>query len=129
MAKINKFEEIQAWQKARELVKEIYKASNNLNFNRDFGLREQIRKAAVSILSNIAEGFERNGSKEFTHFLSIAKGSAGEVRAQLYVAKDLEYIDNEEFTKLFSLAEETSKLISGFITYLKNSEIKGIKFN
>ncbi len=86
MAKIDRFEDIKAWQKARELNKEIYKISNNTLFEKDFGLKDQIRRASVSVLSNIAEGFERNGSKEFKQFLSIAKGSSGEVRAQLYVA-------------------------------------------
>lgn len=99
MAKINSFEEIHAWQKARELTREIYKISNDGSFGKDYGLRDQIRRASVSIVSNIAEGFERNGSKEFKQFLSISKGSAGEVRAQLYIALDLEYITKEEFEK------------------------------
>jgi four helix bundle protein len=129
MAKINSFEEIQAWQKARELNKEIYKISNKGSFNKDFGLRDQIRRASISILSNIAEGFERNGSKEFKQFLSIAKGSAGEVRAQLYVALDLEHITKEEFEKLNRLVLDTSKMTSGFINYLRDSELKGAKFN
>jgi four helix bundle protein len=129
MAKINSFEDIQSWQKARELNKEIYKVSNSGSFCKDFGLRDQIRRASVSVVSNIAEGFERDGSKEFKQFLSIAKGSAGEVRAQLYVALDLEYITNTEFEKLNILVIETSKLISGFIKYLKDSELRGAKFN
>lgn len=129
MAKINSFEDIQAWQKARELNKEIYKVSNNGSFSKDFGLRDQIRRASISILSNIAEGFERNGSKEFKQFLSISKGSAGEVRAQLYAALDLEYITKEEFEKLNKLVIDTSKMISGFINYLSTSELKGAKFN
>ncbi len=128
MAKINSFEDIKAWQKARELNKEIYKVSNSGSFSKDFGFKDQIRRASVSILSNIAEGFERDGSKEFKQFLSIAKGSAGEVRAQLYVCLDLEYITKEEFEKLNSLVIETSKMISGFINYLKESELKGSKF-
>ncbi len=128
MSKINTFEEIQAWQKARELTRAIYKVSSTNSFSKDFGLRDQIRRASVSVLSNIAEGFERNGSKEFLYFLSIAKGSAGEVRAQLYVAFDLNYITKEEFDDLNKLATETSKLVSGFMTYLKNSELKGAKF-
>lgn len=128
MSKINTFEDIQAWQKARELTRAIYKVSSANSFSKDFGLRDQIRRASVSVLSNIAEGFERNGSKEFLHFLSIAKGSAGEVRAQLYVAFDLEYISKTEFDDLTKLATETSKMISGFMTYLKNSELKGAKF-
>jgi four helix bundle protein len=129
MAKINSFEDIQAWQKARELTREIYKISNDGSFGKDYGLRDQIRRASVSIVSNIAEGFERNGSKEFKQFLSISKGSAGEVRAQLYIALDLEYITKEEFEKLNSLVFDTSKLISGFINYLRDSELKGAKFN
>ncbi len=129
MSNIKSFEDIQAWQKARELNKEIYKISNNGSFSKDFGLRDQIRRASVSIISNIAEGFERNGSKEFKQFLSIAKGAAGEVRAQLYVALDLEYITKSEFEKLNILVSDTSRMISGFINYLKISEVKGVKFN
>lgn len=129
MAKINSFEDIQAWQKARELTKEIYKTSNDGAFSKDYGLRDQIRRASVSIVSNIAEGFERNGSKEFKQFLSISKGSAGEVRAQLYIALDLEYITKEKFEKLNSLVFDTSRMISGFINYLRDSELKGAKFN
>lgn len=129
MAKINSFEDIQAWQKARELTKEIYKVSNSGSFSKDFGLRDQIRRASVSVVSNIAEGFERNGTKEFKQFLSIAKGSAGEVRAQLYVALDLEYITKEEFQKLNLLVVDASKMINGFINYLRDSELKGAKFN
>ncbi|MCG3165874.1 MAG: hypothetical protein POELPBGB_01649 [Bacteroidia bacterium] len=128
MSKINTFEDIQAWQKARELTRAIYKVSSENSFSKDFGLRDQIRRASVSVLSNIAEGFERNGSKEFIHFLSIAKGSAGEVRAQLYVAFDLEYISKTEFDDLSRLATDTSKMIGGFMTYLKNSDLKGAKF-
>lgn len=128
MSKINTFEDIQAWQKARELTRAIYKVSSADSFNKDFGLKDQIRRASVSVLSNIAEGFERNGSKEFLHFLSIAKGSAGEVRAQLYIAFDLEYISKTEFDDLSKLATDTSKMIGGFMTYLKNSDLKGAKF-
>ncbi len=86
MASAQRFEDIKAWQKARELVKNIYQATSVGKFARDFVLRDQIRRAAVSIMSNIAEGFEREGNKEFLQFLSLAKGSCGEVRAQLYVA-------------------------------------------
>ena len=128
MSKINTFEDIQAWQKARELTRAIYKVSSADSFNKDFGLKDQIRRASVSVLSNIPEGFERNGSKEFLHFLSIAKGSAGEVRAQLYIAFDLEYISKTEFDDFSKLATDTSKMIGGFMTYLKNSDLKGAKF-
>jgi len=129
MSAINTFEDIQAWQKARELNRVIYQISSGGSFSKDFGFRDQIRRASVSILSNIAEGFERNGNKEFLYFLSIAKGSAGEVRAQLYVALDLDYITKAEFDNLNKLANETSKMISGFINYLKKSDLKGVKFN
>ena len=129
MAKIERFEDIKAWQKARDLNKEIYRISNHHLFNKDYGLRDQIRRASISVLSNIAEGFERNGSKEFRQFLSIAKGSAGEVRAQLYVAFDLQYITKEEFETLNVFVTELSKMISGLINYLNISELKGAKFS
>ncbi|MEA2084022.1 MAG: four helix bundle protein [Thermodesulfobacteriota bacterium] len=89
MAKIGKFEDIEAWKKARELTKEIYVISNEGPFARDFGLRDQVRRAAVSVMSNIAEGFDRGGNRELIQFLYIAKGSAAEVQAQLYVALDV----------------------------------------
>jgi four helix bundle protein len=89
MANISKFEEIEAWCKARLLTKEIYAATSQGEFAHDFALRDQIRRASVSIMSNIAEGFERGGNKEFRQFLFMAKGSAGEVRSQLYIALDI----------------------------------------
>jgi four helix bundle protein len=92
MAKVKKFEDIQSWKKARDLTKEIYRATLTGSFAKDFGLRDQMRRASVSILSNITEGFERGGDREFLHFLAIAKGSAGELRAQLYVAFDQNYL-------------------------------------
>ncbi len=128
MATIEKFEDLKVWQKAREVNLKIYKLSNKGTFSKDFGLRDQIRRASVSIVSNVAEGFERNGNKEFGQFLSIAKASAGEVRAQLYVAKDLEYITNEEFTEVAECIVSVSKMISGLMSYLKTTEIKGSKF-
>ena len=128
MSTIQKFEDLKVWQKAREVNLEIYKLSNKGSFSKDFGLRDQIRRASVSILSNVAEGFERNGNKEFNQFLSIAKASAAEVRAQLYVAKDLEYISNDEFTEVVNGLIEVSKMLSGLMSYLKTTEIKGSKF-
>ncbi len=92
MATFKKFEDIKAWQKSRELTNEIYEATAQGDFARDFGLKDQIRRAAVSIMSNIAEGFERSGTGEFVQFLAIAKGSSGEVRSQLYVALDQQYL-------------------------------------
>jgi four helix bundle protein len=97
-------------------------------FEKDYRFRNQIRDAAVSVMSNIAEGFERDGKKEFLQFLSIAKGSAGEVRSQLYVALDIGYIDNNTFHDFYQLTIETSRLLSGFIRYLQSTRHTGLKF-
>ncbi|MDK2772233.1 MAG: four helix bundle protein [Flavobacterium sp.] len=122
MAKINSFEEIIAWQKARELNADIYLLTNrNENFSKDFGLREQIRRSSISISSNIAEGFERETTKEFIRFLYIAKASAGEFRSQLYLAFDLNYISKENFEELKIKVNYISKLISGLIKYLNTT--------
>lgn len=126
MATIERFEDLKAWMRARELTREIYEISGRNEFARDYALRDQIRRAAVSTMSNIAEGFERRGDKEFQHFLSIAKGSAGEVRAQLYIALDVRLIDEAQFGKLCSLAEEVSRMISGLIKYLRKSIVKEV---
>jgi len=128
MASIQKFEDIEAWQKARELTNAVYFCSGKGAFAKDFGLRDQIRRAAVSIMSNIAEGFERGGSAEFSQFLAIAKGSAGEVEAQLYVAFDQGYINQEQFDSIRSTASSTKKLIAGLMNYLKRSNLKGQKY-
>ncbi|NIR50346.1 four helix bundle protein [candidate division KSB1 bacterium] len=128
MATFKSFEEIEAWQKARELTREIYEITKNGAFAKDFELKRQIRRAAISIMSNVAEGFERSGTVEFIHFLSIARGSAGEVKAQLYIAKDQRYISPEDFNRLTSLASETSRMIAGLMNYLKKSNFKGTKF-
>ena len=128
MGKITRFEEIEAWQKARQLSAAVYKRTNRGDFARDFGLRDQIRRAAVSVMSNIAEGFDRGGNKEFIQFLYIAKGSAAEVQAQLYVALDVGYISTEEFRDLYDHAQSTAKLIGGFIRYLAGVNHKGVKF-
>jgi len=129
MASIERFEDIEAWQKARELTREIYRITNQGAFVKDFGLRDQIRRAAVSIMSNIAEGFGRGGNKEFIQFLSTAKGSASEVEAQLYVALDAEYITKDQFQQLYGLAQSSGKMIGGFIRYLQKSDHKGVKFS
>jgi len=128
MAKIERFEDLISWQKARELNRLIYKASNNGAFAKDFGLRDQLRRASVSVMSNIAEGFERGGDKEFIQFLSTAKGSSGEVRAQLYAALDQAYLTSAEFKELSERSVEVSRLISGFMTYLRRSDLRGNKF-
>jgi four helix bundle protein len=128
MAKIERFEDIKAWQVARELCKLIHGLTLKPAFSKDYRLVGQIKGSSGSIMDNIAEGFERNGNREFIQFLSIAKGSSGETRSQLYRALDNEYISKDEFDKVFQMAEESSKLISGFMEYLNQSEIKGSKF-
>jgi len=125
---ITTFEDIEAWQKARELTREIYALSNDGSFARDFGLRDQIRRASVSIMSNIAEGFERGGDKEFFQFVSIAKGSSGEVRAQLYVALDAGYIDQQTFNCLSDMTIQINRMLAGLMKYLRSSEFKGSKY-
>jgi four helix bundle protein len=102
-----------AWQKARALTAEIYRVTNQGSFARDFGLRDQICRAAVSVMSNIAEGFERNRATEFHQFLSIAKASCGEVRSQLYVALDAGYLNQDLFDAMRSQAEEVSRITGG----------------
>ena len=128
MAKIERFEELICWQKARELNRLIYRVSKNGVFVKDYGLRDQIRRASISVMSNIAEGFERGGDKEFAQFLSNAKGSCGEVRCQLYAALDEKYLDETEFNELYERSLEVSRLISGFMAYLRRSELRGSKF-
>jgi four helix bundle protein len=125
---IQSFEELKAWKAARTLVQQVYRCSNAGTFRRDFALRDQIRRAAVSILSNIAEGFERGGNAEFCRFLSMAKGSSGEVRAQLYVALDQEYLSAAQFAGLQQQVLEISRMLSGLMTYLHRSEFKGTRF-
>ena len=111
--KIEKFEDFIAWQKPRKLTREIYKATNLPEFSRDFGLKDQIRRAAVSIMSNIAEGFERGRPTEFHQFLSIANGSCAELRSQLYVALDAGYITDSQFQELMFNASETGQVVGG----------------
>jgi len=119
MAQIKRFEDIEAWKKGRQLAKGIYTLTARGEFARDYGLKDQIRRAVVSVISNIAEGFSRQTDQEFVQFLHIAKGSTSEVQSQLYIALDLGYISQEEFSKLYNQADEVAKLISGFIRYLK----------
>ncbi len=113
VGKIDRFEDLIAWQKARELTKQIYRHTNKGDFSKDFGLRDQIRRASVSIMSNIAEGFDRAGRAEFHQFVVIAKGSCAEVRSQLYVAHDVKYINNKQFDQLHALASEVSRILGG----------------
>ena len=128
MGTIRQFEDIEAWQKARELAKRIYQVTATGEFSRDFGLKDQMRRAGVSILSNIAEGFERGGDKEFVQFIAVAKGSSAEVRAQLYVALDQGYVNQETFEYVSEYATQISKMLSGLGKYLRTSEYKGRKY-
>jgi four helix bundle protein len=128
MAKISRFEDILAWKKGRELTRIVYRLSRQGEFAKDFALRNQIRRSTISITSNIAEGFERDGNKEFIQFLSNAKASCGEARSQLYVALDEGYISQADFDDVYHRCVETSRLINGFMTYLKSAEGKGRKF-
>ena len=128
MATFKKFEEIECWKKARELTRRVYEITNRPAFARDFGLKHQIRRASVSVMSNIAEGYDRSGTAEFVHFLATAKGSAAEVRCQLYVAADQGYIREDHFNELNALASEVSRMLSGLMTYLRASGYKGTKF-
>lgn len=125
MATIKNFEELICWKKSRELTKEIYKAFKDC---RDLGFKDQIQRAAVSIISNIAEGFERGTRQEFLNYLFIAKGSAGEVRSQLYVALDVGYINIETFKYLNNLVSECSRLIQSFIEKVKGGSRQGLQY-
>jgi four helix bundle protein len=111
--KIEEFEDLIAWQKARELTQAIYEVTRQGAFAKDYGLSGQIQRAAVSVMSNIAEGFERGNPREFHQFISIAKASCAEVRSQLYVALDAGYLNEELFRHLMALAKETGKIIGG----------------
>lgn len=122
------FEEMEVWRTARELVKLVYDITMKPQFCKDYSLVEQIRRASVSAMSNIVEGFERGLNTEFIQFLYIAKGSAGEVRTQLYVALDQGYIANDDFKTGNKLCIDIASQISGFIKYLKRSKLKGGKF-
>jgi four helix bundle protein len=124
MSTVKTFEGLEVWQHARKLVKEIYRVSAQGSFAKDFGLRDQLRRASVSVLSNIAEGFERAGNKEFSHFLYVAKGSAGELRAQLYVALDLTYISADDFRNLSGSSETIARQLSALIKYLQRPNTK-----
>lgn len=128
MGTFKSFEEIEAWQQARTLARVIYEASGKGAFGRDFGLRDQIRRAAVSVMSNIAEGFGRGGAREFVQFLTVARGSASEVSAQLYVALDQGYLSQPEFHRLQEQSSRTGSVISGLVRYLRTTGLRGSKY-
>src|SRR5512134_1343933 len=115
MRGLKRFEDLEVWQQAREMVREVYVCGVEGGFVRDFGLRDQIRRAAVSVVSNIAEGFERGGDREFRHFLAQAKGSCGEVRAQLYIALDQGYLAQVQFDRLSDRALQVSRMLAGLM--------------
>jgi four helix bundle protein len=120
MSTITRFEDIEAWKTTRQLCRLVYELSGKGSFSKDFGLREQIRRAAVSAMSNIADGFENQSQAQFVRYLGLAKGSAGEVRSQAYMALGLQYITQDEFNTLFDLADKIARQLARFIGYLEN---------
>jgi four helix bundle protein len=128
MSKISSFEDMEVWQRSKTLAHIIFELTQKPEFSKDFALKDQINRAMGSVMDNIAGGFERQGNREFTHFLYISKGAAGEVRSQLHRARDRKYIEEENFNKLSQEISEVSKQLGGFINYLKQSELEGTKF-
>ena len=128
MSKIDNFEDLEVWKLARQFSKEIYSLTENSSFSKDFRFRDQIRASSGSIMDNIAEGFERNGNKEFIQFLYIAKGSCGETRSQLYRALDINHIDKDAFDLNYHKAYKISQSLANFIKYLKQSDLTGVKY-
>jgi four helix bundle protein len=128
MATITKFEDLEIWQEARKLAKEVFLLSIETDLKTDFRFKEQIKASSGSVMDNIAEGFERDGNLEFRQFLSVAKGSAGETRSQIYRLYDCEYISEEQFKDLKNKYENLSGKIKNFITYLNKKDFKGNKF-
>jgi four helix bundle protein len=122
------FEDLEIWKSARELTNKIYGITTDGAFSKDYGLRDQIRRAAVSVMSNIAEGYERGGNQELIQFLSIAKGSSGEVRSQLYIAMDQGYVDKKKGELLIDAFKRLSIMLNNFMEYLKGSPYKGAKY-
>ena len=121
MAGFKRFEDIMAWQKARQATKQVYQITSGGDFSRDFGLRDQIRRASVSIMANIAEGYGRRSDKEFSNFLNIAHGSVAETQSHLYIALDLNYLPQNDFGKIYSLLDEVSKMIMSLTNHLRKT--------
>jgi len=122
--KIERFEDIEAWKRARKLVNEIYMLTSEGKLSKDFGLKDQIQQASVSVMTNISEGFDASTNKSFIQFLNYSYRSASEVQSLLYVLLDLNHIDNTKFTYLYNFTDETKKMIGGFIKYLKTQLTK-----
>ncbi|HEV7905411.1 MAG TPA: four helix bundle protein [Pyrinomonadaceae bacterium] len=123
MATFKRFEDIQAWQKARQVTRLIYEASAKERFAKDYALRSQIQRASVSIMANIAEGFGRRSDKEFANFLNIAHGSASEVQSHLYIAADLDYLDQATFDNLYEMLSEVSRMTLALAQHLRASKL------
>ena len=128
MVTIKRFEEIRAWQQARELSRMVYSLTSHGGISKDYGLRDQLQRAAVSVGSNIAEGFARSGNREFAKFLWIANGSAAEVQSQAYTAMDIGYFSQEQFSQVYDKAETCSILVYRFIKTLGNSSVAGERY-
>ena len=128
MATIKRFEDLEAWKRARAMSRKAHSVTRVGNFAKEFGLKDHIRRAAVSTMSNIAEGFERGGNQEFLQFLATAKGSCGEVRSQLYVALDERYVTQKQFDELYADAEAISRMIAGLMDHLQKSDFRGAKY-
>lgn len=124
IGKVERFEDLIGWQKARELTKQIYFLTMKGPFSKDFGLRDQIRRASVSVMSNLAEGFDRGGRAEFHQFVVIAKGSCAEVRSQMYVALDVEYITQKQFDHFYNMTIEISRILGGLRSSLQKQRDK-----
>ena len=129
MGKIEEFEDLQIWQEARDICKEVWNFIESTPLGKDYRLKDQMNGSSGSIMDNIAEGFERNGNREFLHFLSTAKASCGELRSQLYRCLDRKYIDQNTFDKMVYKTKTEGKKIGAFMRYLKNSERKGSKYD
>ena len=125
---VKQFEDLEVWKEARRLTQAIYRLTTTEKFSKDFGLRDQIRRATVSIMSNIADGFERDGNQKFVQFLYIAKGSCGEIRSPLYVALDQDYVDQKTADNLFIILKRLSVMIKQLIDHLKRSRLRGPKY-
>ncbi len=128
MATVQSFEELNVWKESRQLANELFRVILSNDNIKDYALKDQINRASGSIMDNIAEGFERQGNKEFRQFLTISRGSCGEVKSQLYRALDRKYISAEEFKNLMTRSQDISKMIYGFIKYLNSSDYKGSKY-